>query len=188
MKKFLVAILILSAMSSGCSNEERTSETQKFLNVSYDSTREFYVEYNKTKTSCAKFLPTSLRLKTEHAARQKFFKAARVMSCLLGKTRRCLSRKIFPTSTKLSFDKIVDKKGTRELAEEYLKYLYSPEGQELAAQNFYRPRDEEILKKYADVFKPLKLFTLDETFGSWVKAHNEHFADGATFDQIYYKK
>lgn len=81
-------------------------------------------------------------------------------------------------------DSVVDKKGTRELAEEYLNYLYSPEGQEIAAQNFYRPRDEEILKRYAETFKPLTLFTIDEAFGGWVKAHNEHFADGANFDKI----
>ena len=81
-------------------------------------------------------------------------------------------------------DEVVDKKGTRELAEEYLNRLYSPEGQELAAQNFYRPRDEKILAKYADVFKPLELFTIDEAFGGWVKAYNDHFADGATFDKI----
>ena len=81
-------------------------------------------------------------------------------------------------------DKIVDAKGTRALAEEYLNYLYSPEGQEIAAQNFYRPRNPEILVKYADTFKPLELFTIDEAFGGWVKAHDDHFADGATFDQI----
>ena len=81
-------------------------------------------------------------------------------------------------------DKIVDAKGTRALAEEYLNYLYSPEGQEIAAQNFYRPRNPEILAKYADTFKPLELFTIDEAFGGWVKAHDDHFADGATFDQI----
>ena len=85
-------------------------------------------------------------------------------------------------------DKVVDKKGTRELAEEYLNYLYSPEGQEIAAQNFYRPRNEEILEKYADIFVPLELFTIDEAFGGWVKAHNDHFADGAIFDQIYHKE
>lgn len=84
-------------------------------------------------------------------------------------------------------DAVVDKKGTRELATEYLKWLYSDEGQELAARNFYRPRNEYILKKYADVFKPLELFTIDEAFGGWVKAHNDHFADGAIFDQIYNK-
>ena len=84
-------------------------------------------------------------------------------------------------------DKVVDKKGTRELAEEYLNWLYSPEGQELAAQNFYRPRNQEILAKYADVFKPLELFTIDEAFGGWVKAHDEHFADGAMFDRIYHR-
>ncbi|MBR4151978.1 MAG: sulfate ABC transporter substrate-binding protein [Selenomonadaceae bacterium] len=81
-------------------------------------------------------------------------------------------------------DKNVEEKGNRELAEEYLRYLYSPEAQELAAQNFYRPRDRAILKKYSAVFKPLQLFTIDEVFGGWVKATNEHFADGAIFDQI----
>ncbi len=84
-------------------------------------------------------------------------------------------------------DKVVDRKNTRSLATEYLKYLYSPEGQEIAAQNFYRPRNQEILNKYRDVFKPLDLFTIDEAFGGWVKAHDEHFADGGTFDQIYQK-
>ena len=84
-------------------------------------------------------------------------------------------------------DKVVDKKGTRELATEYLKWLYSDKGQEIAAQNFYRPRNEYILKKYSDIFKPLELFTIDEAFGGWVKAHNDHFADGAIFDQIYNK-
>ena len=84
-------------------------------------------------------------------------------------------------------DKIVDKKGTRDIAEEYIKYLYSDEGQEIAAQNFYRPRNPEILKKYSDTFKTLKLFTIDDKFGGWIKAHDEHFADGGTFDQIYTK-
>lgn len=85
-------------------------------------------------------------------------------------------------------DNVVDKKGTRELAEEYLNYLYSPEGQEIAAQNFYRPRNTDILTKYQDIFKPLELFTIDEAFGGWVKAYNDHFADGAIFDQIYNRK
>ena len=85
-------------------------------------------------------------------------------------------------------DKVAEKKGTRKLAEEYLRWLYSPEGQEVAAKNFYRPRNEEILQKYSEVFKPLELFTIDEEFGGWVKAYGEHFADGAIFDQIYQKK
>ena len=84
-------------------------------------------------------------------------------------------------------DEIVDKKGTRDIAEEYIKYLYSPEGQEIAAQNFYRPRNPEVLAKYTDTFKPLTLFTIDDKFGGWIKAHDEHFADGGTFDQIYQK-
>ena len=82
-------------------------------------------------------------------------------------------------------DEVVERKGTRNLAEEYLNYLYSPEGQEIAAQNFYRPRNPEVLANHADIFKSLELFTIDEAFGGWVKAHNEHFADGAIFDQIY---
>ena len=82
-------------------------------------------------------------------------------------------------------DKIVDAKGTRKLAEEYLRYLYSPTGQEIAAQNFYRPRNSEVLSRYEEIFKPLELFTVDEAFGGWVKAHNDHFADGAVFDKIY---
>ena len=82
-------------------------------------------------------------------------------------------------------DKVVDEKGTREVATDYLNYLYSDEGQEIAAQNFYRPRNQKILAKYNDIFKPLDLFTIDEAFGGWQRAHDEHFADGAIFDQIY---
>ncbi len=81
-------------------------------------------------------------------------------------------------------DKIVEKKGTSELATEYLKYLYSDEGQEIAAQNFYRPRNRKILAKYEHIFKPLKLFNIDDAFGGWVTAHKKHFADGASFDQV----
>ncbi|MBN8710732.1 MAG: hypothetical protein BGO12_00615 [Verrucomicrobia bacterium 61-8] len=82
-------------------------------------------------------------------------------------------------------DKVVDKKGTREVATEYLKYLYSDEGQEIAAKNFYRPSNPEILKKYADKFAKVDLVTIDDTFGGWKKAQKEHFADGGVFDQIY---
>ena len=84
-------------------------------------------------------------------------------------------------------DAIVDRKGTRKVAEEYINYLYSDVGQEIAAQNFYRPRNQEILAKYSDIFKPLTLFTIDEAFGGWDKAHNDHFRDGGSFDQIYQK-
>ncbi len=83
-------------------------------------------------------------------------------------------------------DEIVDRKGTRAVAEAYLNWLYSPAGQEIIAQNFYRPRNETVLARYADLFKPLELFTIDEAFGGWVKAHMDHFADGATFDKIYH--
>jgi sulfate transport system substrate-binding protein len=81
-------------------------------------------------------------------------------------------------------DHVVDKKGTRAVAEEYLKYLYSPEGQEIAAKNYYRPRDTAVLAKYEKTFPKLKLITVDEVFGGWAKAQKEHFSDGGTFDQI----
>jgi sulfate/thiosulfate transport system substrate-binding protein len=82
-------------------------------------------------------------------------------------------------------DKNVAKKGTRPLAEEYVKYLYSAEGQEIAAKNHYRPRDEKVAAKYAATFTKTKLFTLAELFGDWATAQKTHFADGGTFDQIY---
>ena len=82
-------------------------------------------------------------------------------------------------------DKVVDKKGTRAVAEEYLKYLYSPEGQEIAAKRYYRPRSEVIAKKYASQFPKVKLFTLAEIVGDWQKTQKTHFADGGVFDQVY---
>jgi sulfate transport system substrate-binding protein len=82
-------------------------------------------------------------------------------------------------------DKVVDKKGTRAVAEAYLKYLYSPEGQEIAAKNFYRPRNAEAAAKYAKNFEKIKLFTIDEKFGGWDKAQKKHFNDGGVFDKIY---
>jgi sulfate transport system substrate-binding protein len=75
--------------------------------------------------------------------------------------------------------------GTLKAAEEYLNYLYSDEGQEIAAKNYYRPRNEAIAQKYADQFQPISLFTIDELFGGWQKAQKTHFADKGTFDQIY---
>ncbi len=82
-------------------------------------------------------------------------------------------------------DKVVDKKGTRAVAEEYLKYLYSPEGQEIAAKRYYRPRSQEVAKKYASQFPNVKLFTLAEIVGDWQKTQKTHFADGGVFDQVY---
>jgi sulfate/thiosulfate transport system substrate-binding protein len=85
-------------------------------------------------------------------------------------------------------DKYVDKHGTRAIAEEYLKYLYSAEGQEIAAKHFYRPRDPEIAKKYEGELPKLKLLTIDDTFGGWSKAQKTHFDDHGIFDQIYLKQ
>jgi sulfate transport system substrate-binding protein len=86
-------------------------------------------------------------------------------------------------------DKNVDKKGTRAVAEEYLKYLYSEEGQDIAGKNFYRPAVSEKAKaKYAKQFAKINLFSIDTAFGGWAKADKEHFADGGSFDQIYTRK
>jgi sulfate/thiosulfate transport system substrate-binding protein len=82
-------------------------------------------------------------------------------------------------------DKVADKKGTRTVAEAYLKYWYTREGQEIAARNSYRPRDSEIAKEYEKSFAKLELFTIDDLFGGWTRAQKEHFAEGGIFDQIY---
>ncbi|WP_048857727.1 sulfate ABC transporter substrate-binding protein [Paracidovorax citrulli] len=85
-------------------------------------------------------------------------------------------------------DKVVDKKGTRAVAEEYLKYLYSDEAQDIAGRHFYRPTGEKAKAKYDAQFPKLTLATIDQAFGGWGKADKDHFADGASFDQIYTKK
>jgi sulfate/thiosulfate-binding protein len=82
-------------------------------------------------------------------------------------------------------DKVVDKKGTRKVAEGYLQFLYTDEGQEIAAKNYYRPISEKVAKKYAAQFPKVKLFTIDEVFGGWKYAQKTHFSDGGSFDQIY---
>ena len=82
-------------------------------------------------------------------------------------------------------DKVVDRHGTREVAEAYLKHLYSEEGQELAAKHFYRPRLASVAEKYADKFPKIELFTIDAEFGGWDKAQATHFSDGGVFDQIF---
>jgi sulfate transport system substrate-binding protein len=85
-------------------------------------------------------------------------------------------------------DKIATKHGTTEVAKAYLNYLYTDEGQEIAARNFYRPRNEKVAAKYATSFPKLTLFTIDQVFGGWQKAQAKHFADGGVFDQIYQAK
>ncbi|HNC22283.1 MAG: sulfate ABC transporter substrate-binding protein [Candidatus Accumulibacter sp.] len=82
-------------------------------------------------------------------------------------------------------DKVVDKRGTRKVAQAYLEYLYSPEGQEVAAKNFYRPTDAQIAARYAKQFARIKLVTVDKVFGGWRNAQKIHFSDGGVFDQIY---
>jgi sulfate/thiosulfate transport system substrate-binding protein len=82
-------------------------------------------------------------------------------------------------------DKVAGKHGTREVAQAYLEYLYTPTGQEVAAKHFYRPRLASVAAKYAGQFPKMNLVTVDEVFGGWKKAQADHFADGALFDQIY---
>jgi sulfate/thiosulfate transport system substrate-binding protein len=98
---------------------------------------------------------------------------------------------VYPSSSILAeppvaiVDKVVDRKGTRAVAQAYLEYLYTPEAQEIEARNFYRPTDPVIAAKYAARFPRLNLFSIDETFGGWTQAQATHFADGGVFDQIY---
>jgi sulfate transport system substrate-binding protein len=82
-------------------------------------------------------------------------------------------------------DKVVDRRGTRKVAEEYLRYLYSTEGQEIVARHFYRPRDPAVAARHAGQFPALTLVTIDDTFGGWASAQAAHFADGGSFDRIY---
>ncbi|MDI3377300.1 sulfate ABC transporter substrate-binding protein [Acinetobacter sp. V89_7] len=81
-------------------------------------------------------------------------------------------------------EKNVQKDGNENLAKAYLNFLYSPKGQDIAAKNFYRPRDQNILKRYSGTFKPLKLVTIDQEFGGWKKVQKAHFSNGGVFDQI----
>jgi sulfate transport system substrate-binding protein len=82
-------------------------------------------------------------------------------------------------------DKVADKRGTRKVAEAYLQYLYSDEGQQIAAKHYYRPAVDKFAKKYAGQFPKLKLFTIGDVAGDWTRAQKAHFADGGIFDQIY---
>ncbi|WP_293004878.1 sulfate ABC transporter substrate-binding protein [Nitrosomonas sp.] len=84
-------------------------------------------------------------------------------------------------------DKIVDKKGTRKAAEAYLQYLYSEEGQEIAAKHFFRPTSAKVAEKYTAQFPKIELFNINDAFGDWKTTHNTHFSDGGTFDQIFLK-
>jgi sulfate/thiosulfate-binding protein len=84
-------------------------------------------------------------------------------------------------------DKVADKHGNAEVAKAYLEYLYSPEGQEIAGKNFYRPRDPKVAEKYASIFPKISLVTIDGAFGGWPNATKTYFADGAIFDQIIQK-
>lgn len=98
---------------------------------------------------------------------------------------------VYPSETILAeppvavVDLNVDKHGTRDVAVAYLKYLYSPVGQEVIARNYYRPRDKALLAKYASQFPSIKLFTVAELFGGWGSVQKEFFGDGGVFDQIY---
>jgi sulfate transport system substrate-binding protein len=85
-------------------------------------------------------------------------------------------------------DKVADRRGTRKVAEAYLQYLYSDEGQEIAAKNYYRPTAPKVLAKYSAQYPKVKLFTIDEVSGNWTKSQKTHFADGGLFDQIYQPK
>ncbi len=82
-------------------------------------------------------------------------------------------------------DKVVDRKGTRKAAEDYLRFLYTPDAQEIIARNYFRPRDPQVAAKYKSQFRNLPLFTIDRNFGGWAKAQALHFNEGGLFDQIF---
>lgn len=94
------------------------------------------------------------------------------------------SESILAEPTVSLVDRVVDKRGTREVANAYLHYLYSPEGQSIAAKHYYRPRDAAVEAKFIEQFPKLKLFTVEDTFGGWTNAQKVHFSSGGTFDEI----
>ncbi len=95
------------------------------------------------------------------------------------------SRSILAEPAVALVDANADRRGTRKAAEAFLRYLYTPEAQEIEARNFYRPRDPKVLAKYRKQFPEIALGTVDGDFGGWAKAQATHFADGGVFDQIY---
>ena len=95
------------------------------------------------------------------------------------------SRSILAEPPVAVVDRTVDRKNTRAIAEAYLKFLYTPQAQEIEAKNYYRPRDPQILAKYSDIFPAIALSTIDGAFGGWDKAQAVHFGNGGVFDQIY---
>ena len=82
-------------------------------------------------------------------------------------------------------DTVVDRRGTRQIAEAYLQYLYSPAGQEIVAKHYFRPRDKQVLERHRERFKDLEVFTVAQAFGGWDAAHEKHFADGGMFDRVF---
>jgi len=132
------------------------------LNVSYDPTRELYQDYNAAfARHWQQQAGQKLTLRQSHGGSSKQARAV--------------------------IDKVVERKGTRKVAEAYLRYWYTPEAQEIAARHFYRPIDAKIAAKYEKQFPKVNVFTVDELFGGWQKAQRAHFADGGVFDQIYLK-
>jgi sulfate transport system substrate-binding protein len=85
-------------------------------------------------------------------------------------------------------DKVVDKRGSRKIAEAYLNYLYAPEGQEILAQNFNRVHDKAVIEKHKDIYPDVRLVTVEDVFGGWDKLQKEHFAEGGVLDQLFTKK
>jgi sulfate transport system substrate-binding protein len=95
------------------------------------------------------------------------------------------SRSILAEPPVAVVDAVVDRHGTRAVAQAYLEYLYSPTGQEIAARHYFRPSDERVAAAYAEQFPKVELFTIDEVFGGWAQAHRVHFQAGANFDRIF---
>src|SRR5258707_909944 len=173
------------------------------LNVSYDPTRELYADFNKAFAAAyQKETGKSVEIKQSHGGSGSQARAvidglqADIVTLALAYDSDAIAGKglVAPDWQKrLSIlaeppisvvDKVADKKGTREVAEAYLKFWYTREGQEIAARNSYRPRDSEIAKEYEKSFAKVELFTIDQVFGGWTRAQKEHFAEGGVFDQI----
>jgi len=167
--------IILGTMIAMAGVMAAAGQSTELLNVSYDPTRELYTDFNEAFVKCWKGKSgKDVTVSQSHGGSGKQARAI---------ITPALSILAEPPVTVV--DKVVDKRGTRELATAYLEYLYSDVGQDIIGRNFYRPTSESARAIYAKQFPALELVTIDGQFGGWPKAQKAFFADGGIFDQIY---
>lgn len=171
-----------------------TSHARTLLNVSYDPTREFYSEYNQAFNQYWQAQGNApITIQQSHGGSGKQARAvidglrADVVTLALAGEFEIIvpSLSILAEPPVAVVDRNVDRKGSRELAEAYLSYLYSEQAQRIAARHFYRPRNPQVAAEFSQQFPQLKLVTIEDEFSGWQQAQQKFFAEDALFDRIY---